>query len=126
MVSRIGAASFFVGCVAMAGSVLFGLTVTPGAAAEAARSGVVTSAYERNSRRANRLYEAHMVLSYSTWALIGTAILMGSLLPQWLGWTGIVAGVGATAAFVTMRAPVAPPILTHLFGLVVGVVLLVS
>jgi hypothetical protein len=66
-----------------------------------------------------------MLLSYATFAMLGAAMLRGSLLPAWLGWTGVASGAAGVLGFALMRGgPFGPPIIAHSFGLLVGIVLL--
>ena len=86
----------------------------------------VPLAYQRQYRVASALYVAQMLLSYATFTLLGGAMLKGSVFPVWLGWTGVVSGAVGFVGFVMARGgPFGPPILAHLFGLVVGMVILI-
>ncbi|MEZ4501077.1 MAG: hypothetical protein R3C39_00420 [Dehalococcoidia bacterium] len=122
--ATIAAVASALGCGAMLGSLALGLTSTPRAAIEVVRTGALPDGYERWSRRANRLYETHMVLAYGTWVVLGIALLRSPLLSDWVGWVGIALGAAALVGFVTVRGPFAPPILAHFYGLVVGLALL--
>ena len=106
--------AFASGCLAMLGSVIFSLTATPRAAQETVSAGAVPLAYQRRYRFASALYAGHILLSYATFAALGGAMLGGSLLPVWLGWTGIVLGAVGFVGFVLMRGgPFGPPIIAQ-------------
>jgi hypothetical protein len=126
-VATTGQMLFAAGGIAFLGSLTVGLTGTPGAASVFARTGVVPPAYLSWRRLGNALYVLHMLLSYATFALLGGAMLDGSLLPAWLGWFGVALGVVALVGFLLARGgPFAPPILAHSFGLLVGIVMLID
>ncbi len=127
LMAAIGLAAFASGCLAFLGSLAFHLTATPRAAAETVRTGAVPLAYQRRDRLASALYVGHMLLSYVSFSLLGGAMLGGSLFPIWLGWSGVAVGVVGVAGFTLLRGgPFAPPIIAHAFGLLVGIVLLLS
>jgi hypothetical protein len=120
-----GLAAFASGCLAFLVSLVFGLTATPRAAAETVRTSAVPLAYQTRHRLANALYVSHMLLSYVAFAVLGVAMLRGSLFPTWLGWTGVASGAAGVIGFTLMRGgPFGPPIIAHSFGLLVGIVLL--
>jgi hypothetical protein len=127
LLATTGQMLFAAGGIAFLGSLTVGLTGTPGAASVFARTGVVPPAYLSWRRLGNALYVLHMLLSYATFALLGGAMLNGSLLPAWLGWFGVALGVVALVGFLLARGgPFAPPILAHSFGLLVGIVMLID
>lgn len=61
---------FGIGGAAFLGTLLIGLALTPGAAAELVRTGVVPSGFVRWQRVATGLYVGHMLLSFATFALL--------------------------------------------------------
>ena len=115
---------FAVGCIAFLGALVIGLTATPSAAADLVRTGGIPPGYLLWHRLGAGLYVAHMLLSYATFALLGGALLRGTLAPGWLGWVGLVFGCLGVLGFAVLRGgPFAPPIMAHSFGLLVGIVL---
>ena len=126
ILATMGFAAFASGCLAMLASLAFGLTATPRAARETVRTNSVPLTYQRRYRVASALYVTHMLLSYATFAMLGGAMLKGSLFPAWLGWTGVVSGaVGFVGFVVAHGGPFGPPIIAHSFGLLVGIVILI-
>jgi hypothetical protein len=127
LLSTAGLVAFGLGCLGFLVALVIRLTATTRAAGEAVRTGAVPVAYRPRHRVATALYVAHMLLSYATFALLGSAMLGSSLFPNWLGWIGIGGGAVAFAGFTLLRGgPFAPPILAHTYGLLVGIVLLLG
>jgi hypothetical protein len=125
--ATVGWVLFAIGCFAMLASLIFGVTATPRAAMESLRTGVVPLAYQGRQRIASALYVSHMLLSYATFAALGCAMLRSSIVPVWLGWTGVASGTVGFTGFLVMRGgPFGPPIIAHAFGLLVGIVMLVG
>lgn len=116
---------FVTGALAFLAALLMGLGVTPGAAAAIVRTGVVPAPYLAVHRVASGLHAGYMMLSYATFVLLGSALLRGSLVPEWVGWVGVAAGASGLVGFPLLRGgPFAPPIIAHSFGLLVGIVML--
>jgi hypothetical protein len=125
--ATLGLATFATGCLAMLASLTFSLTATPRAARETVSTSAVPPAYQARQRFASVLYASHMLLSYATFAVLGSAMLHSSLFPIWLGWTGIASGTLGFIGFLVMRGgPFGPPIIAHSFGLLVGIIMLVN
>ena len=116
---------FPAGCVAFLGALIVGMTATRTAAAAANNTGSVPPAYVRVHRLASRLHVVFMMLSYATFVLLGLAMLRGSLMPAWVAWVGVTAGLAGLVGYPLLRGgPFAPPIIAHSFGLLVGIVIL--
>lgn len=81
----------------------FHLGLTPWAAAEATRTGVVPPAYVTLKHWVGTLQDTYMVLGFLSLAAYGWALLQSDLLPSWvgiatvawgLGWLAVLAGTG--------------------------------
>lgn len=120
------AAGYALGALCWLVSLAFRLTVVPWAA-EQATGGNVPEAFVALDAWAGALYVIHMAASYTAFAVIGLAVLASGNLPDWLGWLGLVAGLGFLLGFVATRfaGPFNPPLFAHLYPGVIGVVLLV-
>jgi hypothetical protein len=124
--STLGASLFGIGSMAMLLSLTFGLTVRIWAAAETASTGQVPFGFEALHRWATLLYAIHMVAAYLAWALLGVALLRCGAAPAWLGASGIGAGCLLAIGFVAFGGgPFGPPILAHVYPLVIGTTFLV-
>ncbi|MCA1727034.1 MAG: hypothetical protein LC722_05110 [Actinobacteria bacterium] len=103
------------------------LTSTLPAAGSVARDGDVPASYAPRHRLAAALHVAFMLAAYTTWCLLGVAILQAVVLPQWVGWFGLAAGTVCAIGFIATRGgPFSPPIIAQAYGLLVGIVLLVG
>jgi len=123
--STLGAACFALGAVLMLVSLAFGLTVRPWAAAETVATGEVPRGYEAFDRFAALLYAVHMLTAYTSWALLGAALVESRVAPAWLGWAGVGAGTALAIGFAVFRGgPFGPPILAHVYTAVIGIVFL--
>jgi len=127
LLAAAGLGVFVFGCLAFLVALVARLTSTPRAAEELLHTNTVSIAYQSRIVRAKALHFVHMYLSYAAFILLGGAILAGSTLPGWLGWTGVAAGVVGPVGFTLIRGgPLAAPIIAHSYGLVVGMVLLLK
>ncbi len=127
VLATMAAVTYGIGAALLVVFLAFRLTVVPWAAAEAVDHGVPPPGFEALNSWAGTLYVVHMVASYAAFALLGGAVLASDGLPAWLGWVGVVVGVGSLAGFVGTRfaGPFNPPILAHVYTGLLGVTLLV-
>jgi hypothetical protein len=127
-VAAVSAVVYGLGAVCWIVSLTFRLTVVPWAAARTVASGAPPDGFAALDAWAVALYVVHMLSAYVAFALLGAAVLGFAGLPGWLGWVGVVLGLGGAAGFVATRfsGPFNPPILAHLYTGVVGIVLLLS
>jgi hypothetical protein len=65
------------------------------------------------------------MLSYATFVLLGLALLRDALVPGWVGWVGVAAGVSGLIGYPLLRGAFGPPIIAHSFGMLVGIVMLI-
>lgn len=109
-------------------SLAFRLTVVPWVAERVAGGGDPPDGFAALNAWAGALYVIHMVASYAAFAVLGVAVLASDNLPHWIGWVGVVSGLGFLAGFVATRfaGPFNPPILAHLYTGVLGVVVLAA
>jgi hypothetical protein len=79
-------------------------------------------------RWAGSLYAVHMASAYAASAVIGWAVLLAGELASWVGWLGIVGGLGFLAGFVATRfaGPFNPPFWAHTYTGALGVLLLLA
>ena len=127
LLAIVGATAFIVGSLAFLVTLVLRLTATPSAAADTVRAGAVPQAYRSQARFMGVLHTVYMLLSYSTFSVLGGSMLGSASFPAWLGWTGVATGVVCVAGYlITRGGPFAPPIIAHSFGLLAGVVLLAS
>jgi hypothetical protein len=71
------------------------------------------------------LFVIHAVLGYATWVGLGVVARSTDLLPNGLGWAGIVLGTGFALGFILMRGgPFAPPFILHVFTAATGITML--
>jgi len=81
---------------------------------------------------AESMYQVFMVLAYAAIALLGWAVLAGSILPSWAGWVSGAMGVLGLGTFVVGRPKLGDlvvsdlPLWLHVWALIVGVTLLVG
>lgn len=80
----------------------------------------------RGYREAGSLYVMHMASAYTSFALLGSAALLASELPPWVGWLGVGWGLSFLAGLVATRfaGPINPPFWAHAYTGVVGLALL--
>ena len=120
---------FTIGAACWLVSLTYRLAVVPWAAARTVAEGSPPELYLATEPWASLLYRAHMLSAYTTFAVLGAAVLLGDELPAWLGWLG----VGWGCAFGVLLAvggrvayAVHPPFWAHTYPAVVGVVLIVG
>ena len=118
-------ADYVAGGVCWIVSLVFRLTVVPWAA-EQASAGRVPEGFAAYDRWAGALYVVHMLTAYVGSAVLGMALLSTDAVPAWLGWAGVIWGLGFVAGFVATRfaGPFNPPFWAHLYTGTVGLVLL--
>jgi hypothetical protein len=121
-------AAYALGAVCWIASLAFRLTVVPWGAERAVEAGEPPDGFPALDGWAGSLYVVHMASAYVVFAALGAAVLVDDLLPRWVGWTGIVWGLGFLAGFVATRfeGPFNPPIWAHLYTFLIGVMLLAS
>lgn len=126
VLAAMGTAVYALGAVCWIVSLTFRLTVVPWAAEHTVVDDRVPDGFLPLDAWAGSLYVVHMAASYVAFAVFGSAVLAGEVLPSWLGWGGVVLGVGSLLGFAASRAsgPFNPPILAHLYTGLVGVVVL--
>lgn len=128
LVAVMAAVVYALGASCWVGSLAFQLTVGPWAADRTVADGRVPEPFPALDAWAGSLYVVHMASAYVSFALMGAAVLVAGVLPAWVGWTGALFGLGSLAGFAATRAsgPFNPPILAHLFPLVLGVAVLMG
>lgn len=126
MLAVMAASVYALGAVGMIVSLAFGLTVVPWAAERTAADGSIPEGFAAYRAWTSGLYVIHMIASYATFAVLGTAVLASDVVPHWVGWTGLGLGVGCLVGFVATRfaGPFNPPILAHTYTGLLGAVLL--
>ena len=70
------------------------------------------------------MYAIYMVLSYLSLAGFGESLLKTGILPSWVGWTGVIFGVGACVLFLARVRMFNPPLMIYVFPFIIGVMLL--
>lgn len=129
MVATLMAAVVYViGSVCFIVSLAFRLTVVPWAAERIVASGAPPDGFAPFNSWASALYVIQMASAYAAFAVLGAAVLAADDLPRWLGWLGVVWGIGFLAGFVATRfaGVFNPPFLAHTYTAVLGVALLVT
>jgi hypothetical protein len=126
VLTAMAAAVYVSGGVCWTASIAFRLTVVPWAAGHTVTAGEVPDGFAAYDRWAGALYCIHMLSAYVASAVLGIAVLVSDDLPTWLGWTGVVWGLGFAAGLVGTRfaGPFNPPFWAHLYTGAVGVTLL--
>jgi hypothetical protein len=119
---------YALGAVCWIASLAFRLTVVPWAAERMVADGDPPDAFPALDRWAGSLYSVHMGSAYVAFALLGWAVLAEGDLPVWLGWLGVVWGVGFLAGFfATQReGPFNPPFWAHAYTALIGTLLLTA
>jgi hypothetical protein len=128
IVATLAAVVYALGAVCFIISLAFRLTVVPWAAERTVTNGRVPEPFPALDAWAGSLYVVHMASAYVSFALLGSAVLADGALAPWVGWTGVILGLGSLVGFVATRAagPFNPPILAHLYPLVLGIALLTA
>jgi hypothetical protein len=128
VVAVMAVVTYLLGALGWIASLAFRLTVVPWAAERTVADGRVPEPFPALDAWAGSLYVVHMASAYVAFALLGSAVLAAGVLAPWVGWTGVVLGLGALAGFVVTRAagPFNPPILAHLYPLVLGIAVLTA
>jgi hypothetical protein len=128
VVAVMAAVAYLLGAVCWIASLVFRLTVVPWAAERTVADGRVPEPFPALDAWAGSLYVVHMASAYSSFALLGLAVLVDGVLAAWVGWTGVILGVGSLAGFLTTRAsgPFSPPILAHLYTFILGIAVLTA
>jgi hypothetical protein len=127
-IALMAAVVYALGAVCWIASLVFRLTVVPWAAERTVTDGRVPEVFPALDAWAGSLYVVHMASAYASFALLGSAVLAHGVLNPWIGWTGVILGLGSLAGFVATHAagPFNPPILAHLYPLILGIVLLTA
>ncbi|WP_412541011.1 hypothetical protein R8Z50_35470 [Longispora sp. K20-0274] len=125
VLAAIAVTVYTIGAVCMLCTLVFGLTVVPWAAEQAAKTDTIPGSFPALNSWASWLYCAHMLAAYTTFVALGAAVLASDL-PTWLGWLGVGLGLGCLVGLLATRfaGPFNPPILAHLYTAVVGMTLL--
>lgn len=128
VVAVMAAVAYALGAACWIASLTFGLTVVPWAADRTVADGRVPEPFPALDAWAGSLYVVHMASAYVSFALLGVAVLAADVLAAWVGWTGVVLGLGSLVGFVATRAsgPFNPPILAHLYTAILGITILVT
>ena len=70
------------------------------------------------------IHSIHLLSAYASWTFFGSAVVSSGLLPEWLGWLGVGLGVAGAVGYAVLKGgPFAPPILAHLYPLILGIAL---
>jgi hypothetical protein len=105
----------------------FRLSVTVWAAEETANTGSPPAFFEPLHRWVGTLFFVYMVLAYLATAVYGGALLQTGLLPTWVGWVTLGAGLLGALSFVTGLPTIfSIPAGVHLAPLLIGVALLIQ
>jgi hypothetical protein len=128
VVAVMAATTYASGAVCFIVSLVFRLTVVPWAAERTVADGRVPDPFPALDAWAGSLYVVHMASAYASFSLLGLAVLANGFLSPWVGWTGIALGLGSLAGFAATRGagPFNPPILAHLYTLILGLVVLTA
>jgi hypothetical protein len=128
VVAVMAVVAYLLGAISWIASLAFGLTVVPWAAERTVADGRVPEPFPALDAWAGSLYVVHMASAYVSFALLGLAVLAADVLAPWVGWTGVILGLGSLAGFVATRAagPFNPPILAHLYPLILGIAVLTA
>lgn len=128
LVAVMAAVTYVSGAVCWIASLVFRLTVVSWAAERTVAEGRVPEPFPALDAWAGSLYVVHMASAYLSFALLGSAVLADGVLASWVGWTGVILGLGSLAGFAVTRAagPFNPPILAHLYTLILGIAVLAA
>ncbi len=101
------------------------LGISPLAAQETARTGVVPGYYLPFNSTTQPLFVMYTILTFSALAVYGGAVLSTRVLPHWVGWLAIVYGLLGlvSAGFVGGNVP---PLVHYLLPMVMGILLLLQ
>ena len=120
--------TYALGAASAVGFLTFRLAVVPWAAEQTVASGSPPPGFLAMNSWAGLLYVVHMIASYVTFVVLGSAVLRSDELPQWAGWLGVAWGSAFLAGFVATRfaGPFNPPFWAHTYTAVLGVLLLIQ
>ena len=122
-----GGALFAVGGIVWLVGASWRITWLLRAAVETAETGSIPAGADAWTEWFGALHTTHLLSAYLSWTLIGSAVIASDLAPLWVGWLGIGLGVvGAVGYIVLKGGPFAPPILAHLYTLILGIMLLIT
>lgn len=121
-----GVVLFATGALPWLAGVTWRLTVLQRAAVTAHDTGSMPEGVAAWSDWFGHLHTGHLVLAYLSWVAIGAAIVDTGVVAEWLGWLGIGLGAAGAIGYVAMKGgPFAPPIMAHLYTMIIGVGLLI-
>jgi hypothetical protein len=128
VVAVTAAVAYGLGAACWIAALVFRLTVVPWAAERTVADGRVPEPFPALDAWAGTLYVVHMASAYASFALLGLAVLAAEVLAPWVGWTGIILGLGSLAGFAATRAagPFNPPVLAHLYTFILGITVLAA
>ena len=96
------------------------------ASREIERTGTVPGGIEGWGDWFGALHRIHLLTAYVSWTFLGSAVVSTVIVSQWIGWLGVGMGVAGALGYVALRGgPFAPPILAHLYPLILGIALLI-
>ena len=125
--SSFGLLLFSIGALAWLVGVVWRLTVLLWTAQEARTIGTISADTGAWVDWFGQLHCLHLSLAYLSWIALAASIFDTGILADWVGWLGVSLGtVGAVGYTVLRGGPFAPPILAHLYTLIIGVALLVK
>lgn len=122
--SEFGLVSFLIGTLLWLVLFTFNLSIAVWAAQQTASTGEVPTTLDAWPQWMDRLVSLYMVFAYLSVASYGAALLNTALLPSWVGWVSVIAGLVGAVSIVLGGSRFAIPLLIHIVPALIGVLLL--
>lgn len=121
--SQLGLIAALFGAVLWVTYIALSLGISPLAAQETVRTGVIPDYYVPLTQGTNVFFVIYTILAFSALAAYGGAVLSTRVLPHWIGWLAIVYSLAGLvlAGFIAGNVP---PLFHYLLPIVIGVLLL--
>ena len=124
--ASIGLVLWVVGAVLMVVALVWRMTILADAAARRVEQDAVPEGAAAQAAFGGWVFWIHIMLSHLATIFLAISVLESGSLASWVGWTGIAIGALLFLGNAAQLGPAAPPILVHLWFLIVGIAILID